>query len=136
MSASSALTLPRLHGRGQQRIDYHHVIWSSLRKLGAFAEYRYRDELFPSLLFRCRSAAGSSAAASRSSTLRLLILQQVAWNVRPSWRSLLLESRDSADEEAVRLLVEVPRPLSVPKLLASGAGPEAVTSCWLGARDL
>src|SRR5260370_39329960 len=36
----------------QARIDYRHVIWSLVRKPGAFARYVYREELFPSLLFR------------------------------------------------------------------------------------
>jgi hypothetical protein len=46
------LTLPRLVGQGQHRIAYPHVIWSLVRKPGAFAHYRYRDELFPTLTFR------------------------------------------------------------------------------------
>src|SRR5579859_5067527 len=49
---SPLLTMPRLLGHGQHRIDYHHVIWSLVRKPGAFAHYRYRDDLFPSLVFR------------------------------------------------------------------------------------
>jgi hypothetical protein len=46
------LTLPRLRGRNRQRIDYRHVIWSLLRKPGAFASYCYREELFPTTTFR------------------------------------------------------------------------------------
>ncbi len=45
-------TMPRLRGRGGQRIDYRHIIGSLVRKPGAFARYRYREELFPSLTFR------------------------------------------------------------------------------------
>ncbi len=45
-------TLPRLIGKGGCQIDYHHLSWSLVRKPGAFANYRYRDELFPSLVFR------------------------------------------------------------------------------------
>src|SRR6266542_1844442 len=52
LGASCPLTIPRLRGQGQHRIDYHHIIDSLVRKPGAFAQYRYRDELFPSLLFR------------------------------------------------------------------------------------
>lgn len=44
--------MPRLSGRGQHRIHYQHVIWSLVRKPGAFAAYRYRDDLFPTLTFR------------------------------------------------------------------------------------
>jgi hypothetical protein len=46
------LTMPRLHGATDHRIDYRHVIWSLARKPGAFARYRYREDLFPSLIFR------------------------------------------------------------------------------------
>jgi hypothetical protein len=52
VSSSRVFCLPRLLGKQQQRIDYHHLIWSLVRKPGAFASYRYRDELFPSTLFR------------------------------------------------------------------------------------
>jgi len=37
---------------GATRIDYRHVIWSLVRKPGAFARYIYRDELFPTVTFR------------------------------------------------------------------------------------
>lgn len=50
--AVPVLTLPRLSGRNQHRIDYRHLIWSLVRKPGAFASYCYRDELFPTTLFR------------------------------------------------------------------------------------
>lgn len=45
-------TMPRLRGEVSHRIDYRHVIWSLVRKPGAFAAYRYREDLFPSLVFR------------------------------------------------------------------------------------
>ena len=46
------LTVARLLGRGKHRIDYRHIIWSLVRKPGAFPRYRYREELFPGLVFR------------------------------------------------------------------------------------
>jgi hypothetical protein len=45
-------TLPRLRGRGRHRIDYRHIIEWLVRKPGAFANYRYREELFPTTRFR------------------------------------------------------------------------------------
>src|SRR5690606_22817258 len=39
-------------GEGGHRINYRHVIWSLVQKPGAFARYRYREDLFPSLTFR------------------------------------------------------------------------------------
>ena len=44
--------MPRLRGRGKHRIDYRHVIDWLVRKPGAFADYRYREEMFPSSHFR------------------------------------------------------------------------------------
>jgi len=45
-------TMPRLRGEQAARIDYRHVVGSLVRKPGAFARYRFRDELFPTLAFR------------------------------------------------------------------------------------
>lgn len=45
-------TMERQRGRGNVAIDYRHVIWSLVRKPGAFARYRYREALFPTLTFR------------------------------------------------------------------------------------
>ena len=43
------LTLPRLQGAATHAVNYRHVIWSLVRKPGAFAHYRYREDLFPTL---------------------------------------------------------------------------------------
>ena len=45
-------TMDRQRGRGNVAIDYRHVIWSLVRKPGAFARYQYREALFPTLTFR------------------------------------------------------------------------------------
>src|SRR5690348_10387026 len=52
VGSTVVFTLPRLLGKQQHRIDYHHVIWSLVRKPGAFAAYRYREDLFPTTTFR------------------------------------------------------------------------------------
>jgi hypothetical protein len=44
--------LPRLRGRGKHDVHYRHVIDWLVRKPGAFADYRYREDLFPSSHFR------------------------------------------------------------------------------------
>lgn len=46
------LACERLRGRNGHRIDYRHVIWSLVRKPGGFARYVYREEMFPSVVFR------------------------------------------------------------------------------------
>lgn len=71
--------IPRLRGKGGHRIQYRHIIDQLVRKPGAFAHYRYRDDLFPTTRFRvaydtlCRSH--SESVASRE---YLLILQLAA----------------------------------------------------------
>jgi hypothetical protein len=44
--------MPRLRGRKKHRVDYRHIIDWLVRKPGAFENYRYRDELFPTSRFR------------------------------------------------------------------------------------
>jgi len=45
-------TMPRLVGQNKQQINYRHVIDSLLRKPGGFRNYRYREALFPTLVFQ------------------------------------------------------------------------------------
>jgi hypothetical protein len=45
-------SVPRLIGNERHRVNYRHVIDSLLRKPGGFRRYRYREDLFPSLIFR------------------------------------------------------------------------------------
>jgi hypothetical protein len=42
----------RLRGEGKHAINYRHVIESLIRKPGAFENFRYRDDLFPTTRFR------------------------------------------------------------------------------------
>jgi hypothetical protein len=44
--------LPRLRGADHHHINYRHIIDWLVRKPGAFANYRYRSELFPTSHFR------------------------------------------------------------------------------------
>jgi hypothetical protein len=45
-------TLPRLRGEGRRHIQYRHIIEWLVRKPGAFENYRYREDLFPTHRFR------------------------------------------------------------------------------------
>ena len=42
----------RLRGKGKSDIQYRHIIDWLVRKPGAFENYRYREELFPTHRFR------------------------------------------------------------------------------------
>ena len=72
------LTIPRLLGRHGHRIDYRHIIWSLVRKPGAFARYRYRVDLFPSLAFRQAYDALTGNEPSRRTDLAYLRLLHLA----------------------------------------------------------
>jgi hypothetical protein len=45
-------TMKRLFGKNLTNINFRHVIDSLVRKPGAFANYRYREEMFPTSRFR------------------------------------------------------------------------------------
>jgi hypothetical protein len=44
--------MPRLMGERKSNIQYRHIIGWLIRKPGAFSNYRYRDDLFPTSRFR------------------------------------------------------------------------------------
>ena len=45
-------SMERIRGKGEARIDYRHIIGSLVRKPGAFARYRFREQMYPSHTFR------------------------------------------------------------------------------------
>ncbi len=52
LGTKSVERMPRLRGDAGHRVDYRHVIWSLVQKPGAFAAYRFREDLFPTTAFR------------------------------------------------------------------------------------
>jgi hypothetical protein len=70
--------MPRLRGRGKHRVDYRHIIDWLVRKPGAFENYRYREELFPTSRFRMAWDALRELAPSRANKRYLEILQVAA----------------------------------------------------------
>ncbi len=72
-------TLPRLRGVGKHRIQYRHIIDWLVRKPGAFENYRYREDLFPTIRFRIAYDLLQQAfAPARASKEYLRILQYAA----------------------------------------------------------
>ena len=95
-------SLPRLRGRGKHRIHYRHVIDWLVRKPGAFENYRYREDLFPTSRFRMAyDALGKRHTPARASQEYLRILHQAA-----------RESETGVDE-ALCLLIERGEPITV-----------------------
>ncbi|MFP5209397.1 MAG: IS21 family transposase [Acidobacteriota bacterium] len=70
--------MSRLRGRRKHRVDYRHIIDWLVRKPGAFENYRYRDELFPTSRFRMAFDALEEAHGSRASKEYLRILELAA----------------------------------------------------------
>ncbi len=111
------LTLPRLLGRKQHHIDYHHVIWSLVRKPGAFAQYRYRDELFPTLPFRHAYDLLQRTTPQRADREYVRILHLAASRSETEVEAalvLLAEQRATPTFEAVRALLAPVGPIVVP----------------------
>jgi len=86
--------LPRLRGRSKHRIDYRHIIEWLLRKPGAFENYRYQEDLFPTSRFRMAYDALKETTPSRSSKEYLKILKLAA------------EAGEVPVDEALRELLE------------------------------
>jgi hypothetical protein len=45
------LEIERIKGSGGKSINYRHIIWSLVKKPAAFANYKYKQELFPTVTF-------------------------------------------------------------------------------------
>ena len=106
-------TMPRLRGAVDHRIDYRHIIASLVRKPGAFARYRFREELFPTLTFRTAYDALGRTHGERADVeyVRLLHLaattneRQVAATLRAR-----LDAGDPCDYASVLAVVRPPVP--------------------------
>ena len=111
-------TIPRLRGKKEHCINYRHVIWSLVRKPGAFARYRYREELFPTLAFRRTYDALRTWRGDRSDIEYVRILHLAASTMQSSVEHALeelLERESPFDYAAVRALAAPEKPL-VPEI--------------------
>lgn len=101
------LTLPRLSGRNRHQIDYRHLIWSLVRKPGAFANYCYREELFPTTTFRRAYDELLAAMPTKADGQYLRLLHLAASTSEAEVElaiKLLLEASRTPGFEAVREL--------------------------------
>lgn len=72
-------TIPRLRGSRNHHIQYRHIIDWLIRKPGAFANYRYHSDLFPTSRFRLAyDALAKVHGSSKADKEYLLILQLAA----------------------------------------------------------
>lgn len=111
LGSKLTVTLPRLVGKQQHAINYRHMIWSLVRKPGAFAAYRYRDDLFPSLLYRLAYDQLRQQTPTRADKdyVRILHLAASASEVEVETAlQVLSETNTLPTFDAVRDLVYVP----------------------------
>lgn len=113
------LTLPRLSGRNRHRIDYRHLIWSLVRKPGAFANYCYREELFPTTTFRRAYDELLAATPTKADAQYLRLLHLAASTSEAEVElaiKLLLEAGGTPTFEAVRDLAGSGKPVPAPTI--------------------
>jgi hypothetical protein len=92
-------TIPRLRGEGKHRIQYRHIIDWLVRKPGAFENYRYREELFPTHRFRMAYDELRRRHPSRATKEYLQILHLAA------------RENEAAVDEALRTLFDKDLPI-------------------------
>src|SRR5262249_29208118 len=92
--------MPRVRP-GEAVINYRHVIGQLVRKPGAFQNYRYREELFPSVTFRRAFDKLLLADPARGHVEYLRILNLAAMN------------GESAVQRALHLLLDTEQTVSV-----------------------
>ncbi len=117
------LDCERLSGRNQSRIDYRHVIGSLVRKPGGFARYVYREEMFPSLVFRrAYDAIQTQHPGTHGDLEYLRILHRAASGMQSDVEAalmLLLEENRPISAEGVKgLVASQPEPVEVPQMVA------------------
>ena len=72
------LTCERVLGEGGSLINYRHIIWSLVRKPGAFERYRYREALFPTAVFRRTYDSLCASLDLRKATVEYLRILKLA----------------------------------------------------------
>jgi len=112
--------LPRLTGQRRHSIAYRHVIDSLLRKPGGFRDYRYRDDLFPRLIFRQAWEQLCARLSPRRADLAYLRILKLAAttlesDVADTLEALLAEG-GSWDDETVKTRLAIGSSIALPTL--------------------
>jgi len=104
--------LPRIRGAEKHRIEYRHIIDWLLRKPGAFENYRYREDLFPSHRFRM-AYDGLKKNARKYLALLYLAAKQGEARIDDALR-VLLEKAETPDAESVERLLRSEEKVAAP----------------------
>jgi hypothetical protein len=98
-------TLPRLHGENGHYINYRHHIDMLARKPGAFENYCYKDDLFPTSLFRIAYDILRDAYSIRQANKEYLKILELA-----------AKEDESLVNEALRLQINIEEEISFEKV--------------------
>ena len=114
--------MERVRGDGEVNVNYRHVIHSLVRKPGAFARYRFREQLFPTMQFRLAYDVLREWRGERADVEYVRILHLAATTMEAnvdSALSLLLEAGRPFDYADVRDLAD-PKVPQTPVLTLTG----------------
>ena len=117
-----AESMERIRGKGKARIDYRHIIGSLVRKPGAFARYRFREQMYPSRTFRLAYDAMCGWKGERADVDYVRILHLAATTMECEVEMALrrlLESRVRFDYAVVKQLAAPASP-EIPALELPG----------------
>ena len=98
-------TLPRLRGENGHYINYRHHIDILVRKPGAFENYCYKDDMFPTSLFRIAYDILRDACSIRQANKEYLKILELA-----------AKEDESLVNEALRLLINLEEDISFEKV--------------------
>jgi hypothetical protein len=103
-------TLCRLRGENAHHINYRHIIDRLVRKPGAFDNYRYKDDLYPSSIFRIAyDILSDSLTVKQASKEYLKILNLAAKEGESLVNEALryqIDTEDTINFEKTKLLIE------------------------------
>ena len=98
--------LPRLRGERKHRIEYRHIIDWLVKKPGAFENYRYREDLYPTSRFRVAADAVKCDLGARGNREYLGIL------------ALAAKQSEAGVDDALRHLIDRGETISVDAVTA------------------
>lgn len=108
--------IPRLRGKRRHFIQYRHIIDSLVRKPGAFENYRYKEDLFPTLRFRMAYDYLKKNNNFRANKEYLKILELAA------------KESESGVDKALKILFKEEKPMTVDRVKELLEGDKEITS--------
>ncbi|MFQ5770449.1 MAG: IS21 family transposase [bacterium] len=120
--------LPRLRGENGHYINYRHVIDTLVRKPGAFENYRYKDDMFPTSQFRIAYDILRHQHGPKQANKHYLKILELA-----------AKENQTAVNEALRFLInhaDIIDFATVNQMVESEQQPPAITDVFIGEIDI